>query len=433
MKLIDILNDGNIKVIEIKGSKNREVADMQNDSRLINKKDTMFFAIKGYLKDGSKYISEAISRGANSIVIEKDCEIEDNIDIEQITIIRVENVREAMAYISKNFYEDPTNKIITIGVTGSKGKTSVTFILSKLLVALGYNVGLIGTIGSYINGKFFIETDRTSSESFYTNMIISKMIENGVDIVILEVSSQTLKTHRIDGMKFDYTCFTNFSEDHISETEHKDMEEYFNAKVDIASLGNRVILNDNDENVARAKKILEERGKDILTFGYTDKSDIIVDKESIKYDKDGTEFTLVLNGIKKTYMTNLLGEINVENIACAITIASCFDLDTYMIEGEIKNIQIPSRFEFIENKLGINVVIDYAHTEESLKQALNVLKNITKGKLITLWGLSGERDPHKRPLMGKVSGVFADYTILTSEDPRFEEPKKIAKEIAARY
>ena len=431
MKLSEIIKDENVEIIETRGDLDVEITDIQNNSRLINKKGTLFFAIKGFLDDGIKYLDDAISRGATAAIVEEDAVVENK----GISVVRVKDVRKAMAYISKDFYNDPTRKVKTIGVTGSKGKTSITFILQRMLTGLGHKVGVIGTIGAYIDGEFFMSASTTSPESFRTNYILDKMIKQGIDVAIIEISSQALIRHRIDGMKFDITTFTNFSEDHVSPTEHKTLEDYYNCKKEIAKLGKTIVLNSDDEAVARAKCEIEKEcnnEKNIITFGTAKDSSVRIVEDSIRYNRNGTKFEMSISKGKDPieYTTTLLGKIYVSNIACAAAVATQFGITEQVIQKEIEKLKLPSRFEFIENDLGIDIVIDYAHTEESLRQALTILRHIAKGKIYALWGLSGQRDIRKRPLMGKVSGELADVTVITSENPMFEDPMDIAKAIA---
>lgn len=420
-------SDTNKYVLEVSGKlENINVKCIRNDSRLVEK-DSIFIAVKGVNNDGTKYVDQAKENGAVAIVFEENIDLKDY-EYLDMTLIRVKEIRKFVAYMSRDLYKNPTKRVPVIAITGSKGKTTSTFVLQEILMKQGYNVGIIGTVGAYHNKEKIMDLENTTGESFQTNEIMNNMISNGVNIIILEVSSQSVVADRVEGMSFEYSCFTNFSEDHISKTEHPNMEAYYNAKIEIIEKAPVIILNMDDKEVQKVKDIL--KNKKIITYGKDTNNDIIIDSDNITYLERGTQFVLKYNNNKENFETNMLGEIAVYNVSCAIAIANELNVDLNSIKEGIKNIYVEGRFNFIENDLGINIIIDYAHTEESLHQCLLTLRNITTGNLISLWGLSGQRDKGKRPKMGKISGKLADLTIITSEDPRNEDPEDIAKEIA---
>ena len=411
-------------IIERKGLFDVEIKNLRNDSRTIEE-GSLFIAIKGFNDDGLKYLDQAIEKGATAAIVHEEANLE-NINI---PVIKVREIRKVAAYISRTLYKDPTRRIPVIGITGSKGKTTSSFVLTKILRKQGYIVGNIGTNGVFLNEDKFGETNNTTPEAFEINEILHNMIIKGANIAVLELSSQSIVADRIIGMHFEYTTFTNFSHDHISESEHATMEEYFDAKVQITDYAPVVVLNMDDENVSKVKSLLEH--KKYITYGQSRDNDIIIDFNDIHYTAKGTDFSLEYEGEKRHFKTSMIGEIAVYNIACAIAIANELHIEDDIIRSAIEDIYIDGRMNFIENDLGINIVIDYAHTEESLKQALKIFKYISKdNKVIALWGLSGQRDKGKRPIMGRVSGEYADFTIITSEDPRDEDPMIIAEEIA---
>ena len=429
MNLKKLLEDKDVKeyIIEIRNLlDNVEIINIRNDSRLVEK-GSLFAAIKGVNHDGINYLNQAIKNGASAIIVEEHINLDDYNNVE-LPIIKVKQIRKFIGYLSKNLYNDPTRRIPVIAITGSKGKTTTTFILTKILMMGGYNVGTIGTVGAFLNEKKFIELDNTTAEAFQTNEIINNMIKEGANIVILEVSSQSIVRDRVVGMHFEYSTFTNFSHDHISITEHPTLEAYYNAKIEIIKMAPIIVLNMDDKNVNKAKKLLKDKKR--ITYGSDKNNDIIIGLESIHYTDKGTEFELEYDNKRSKYKTSMLGKMAVYNIACAISIAKGFKIKDEVIKEAIKDVYVEGRFNFIPNNLGINIVIDYAHTEESLKQCLEIFRYITKGKVISLWGLSGQRDKLKRPKMGRISGELSDLTIITSEDPRDEDPEDIARDIA---
>ncbi len=231
MKIKDIFN--NIEIIESVGSLDLEINNLTSDSRVIEKND-MFFAIKGYDLDGTKFIPSAIKNGATAIVVDETCSFADFNIPKDISFIKVSNIRHALAIASCNLYDNPSKKLKLIGVTGTKGKTTSTFMIKSILQQHGYKVGLIGSIAIYINDEKLEDCDRTTAESFKIQKTLAEMVKQNVDIAILEVSSQAMKLDRVIGCNFDAVLFTNLSEDHISPKEHKDMEDYFNAKLSLA-------------------------------------------------------------------------------------------------------------------------------------------------------------------------------------------------------
>lgn len=420
-------SDVNKYIIEIKGSiDNIDIINIRNDSRLVEK-NSLFVAIKGVNYDGLDYVKQAIASGAIAVIVEEHVNLND-FQYSNIPFIKVKEIRKFIGYLSREFYDNPTKKIPVIAITGSKGKTTTTFILTKILMMSGYSVGTIGTVGAFLNEKEFVELDNTTAETFQTNEIINNMLLKGVDIIILEVSSQAVVSDRVEGMSFEYSTFTNFSQDHISATEHPTLEAYYDAKIEIADMAPVVALNMDDVNVKKARELL--KNKKIITYGTDKSNDIIIDFENMHYTEKGTEFVLEYDNKKIKFQTAMLGKMAVYNIACALAIAKELHIRDDIIKEAIKDVYVEGRFNFIENDLGINIVVDYAHTEESLKQCLEIFRYITKGKVISLWGLSGQRDKLKRPKMGRISGELSDLTIITSEDPRDEDPEDIAQDIA---
>lgn len=429
MKLIELLQNDDVKkyIIETKGNLEEiDIVNIRNDSRAVEK-GSLFVAIKGVNHDGLNYVDQAIEKGVTALIVEEHVDL-DTLSYINIPIIKVEKVRKFIGYLSREFYNNPTKRIPVIAITGSKGKTTTTFILTKILMEKGFNVGTIGTVGAFLNEKEFAELDNTTAETFQTNEIINNMIIEGVDIVILEVSSQAVVNDRVEGMHFEYSTFTNFSQDHISATEHPTLEAYYDAKIEIANMAPTIALNMDDENVRKSKELF--KNKKIITYGSDKENDFVIDLDTMHYTEKGTEFSLEYNSNRINFNTSMLGKMAVYNITCAIALAKEFQIGDDIIKEAIKDVYVEGRFNFIPNNLGINIVVDYAHTEESLKQCLEIFRYITKGKVISLWGLSGQRDKLKRPKMGRISGELSDLTILTSEDPRDEDPEDIARDIA---
>lgn len=303
-KLTNLLANDEINkyVIETKGELDIDIINLRNDSRLVEV-GSLFIAIKGVNHDGINYVKQAKRNGAVALVVEENINL-NTLEYLNLPIVKVKEVRRFLAYLSKYFYNDPTSQIPVIAITGSKGKTTTTFILTQILMKSGYNVGTIGTVGAFLNLKEFVEIGNTTAEAFQTNEIIYNMILNGADIIVLEVSSQAIVQDRVEGMNFKYSTFTNFSHDHISPTEHPTEEAYYNAKIQIANIAPIVILNMDDKNVIKAKEIL--KNKKIISYGYDKDNDIIIDFKNIHYTEKGTEFTLEYNGKIRRFKTTML-------------------------------------------------------------------------------------------------------------------------------
>lgn len=419
MKLQEVLKD--IEILESKGSLDVEVEDLGSDSRNLAK-NGLFFAIKGFTLDGTQFIAGAKENGAVAVVVESDFEMKNCLD--GLTYVKVENIRKTLALASKNFYGDPSSKLKVIGVTGTKGKTTSTFMIKSILEASGKKVGLIGSIAVYIGSKELEVTDRTTPESFVIYKYLAKMVEENVDIAVLEVSSQAMVLDRVTGIKFDCVLFTNLTEDHISPKEHKDMEDYFSAKLSLAKQAPYVVTTLDNDYTARLPKLVD--GK-IKTFGLSDRNEITA--KDLKPTNSSTTFTLVEDGEETEVTVSIPGDYMIANALGAIGIAEYMGAEKEDIQKGLKNVSVFGRSEMVPNKLGLTIMIDYAHTPSSLESILKTVKPYTKGRVICVWGVGGDRDAKKRPIMGEISGKYADYTVLTSDQVRTEEPIKILREI----
>ena len=423
MRLKDVLKD--VEVLESKGDLEIDITNLGSDSRKLFY-GGMFFAIKGFTLDGTGFIEVAIKeRGAVAIVVESDFDMANC--IENATYIKVENIRKALAVCSNNFYDHPSEKLKLIGVTGTKGKTTSTFMIKSILEKHGYKVGLIGSIAVYIGDEELEITDRTTPESFVIYSYLAKMVEKKVDIVILEVSSQAMVLDRVAGIEFDATLFTNLTEDHISPKEHKDMEDYFSAKLSLMQISPYIVTTLDNEYTTRIPNLIKDTP--IVTFGLTEINDMVA--KDLKPTNVSTTFTLVDDGTEEEITVGIPGEYMVMNALGAIGIAKHFGATIEDCRAGLKDVKVFGRSEMVPNKLGLDIMIDYAHTPSSLESILSTVKPYTKGRVICVWGVGGDRDSAKRPIMGEISGRLADYTVLTSDQVRTEEPMKILRDIEA--
>jgi UDP-N-acetylmuramoyl-L-alanyl-D-glutamate--2,6-diaminopimelate ligase len=299
MKLEEILKG--VEVLESKGDMDIEITNLGSDSRKLSY-GALFFAIKGFTLDGTKFIEAAKEKGAVAVVVEKDFNMNDVLD--GITYIKVEKIRYALAVCSANLYDNPSKKLKVIGVTGTKGKTTSTFMIKAILEAHGYKVGLIGSIAVYIGKEELEITDRTTPESFVIQKYLAKMVQENVDIVILEVSSQAMVLDRVTCVDFDLALFTNLTEDHISPKEHKDMEDYFNAKLSLMKKSPYIVTTLDNEYTARIPKLIKDTK--IVTFGLSSKNEITA--KNLRPSNSSSTFTLVKDGKEDDVMVSIPGD-----------------------------------------------------------------------------------------------------------------------------
>ena len=376
-------------------------------------------------KIGIDYLDKAIENGAIAAIVEKDINI--STLPQSITYIKVENTRKALAITSCNLYDNPSKKFKLIGVTGTKGKTTTTFMIKSLLEAHGLKVGLIGSIAVYIGNEKIEDTDRTTPESIEIQKHFAKMVNENVDVAIIEVSSQALKLERVTGCDFDIGIFTNLTEDHISKNEHADMEEYFACKCKLFDMCNIGFINADDPTVVKIKDI--NKTCKFKTFGIKNPADIVADQKALKITPSAIDFTIHLYGKEENFEIPIPGEFSVYNALGAISVAHEFGVTPDEMKNALKDLRVLGRNELVPNKLGLTILIDYAHTPSSLKSILESVKTYAKGRIICAWGVGGDRDSKKRPIMGEISGTLADYTILMSDQVRTEDPLKILKDI----
>ena len=421
MKLKDVLKD--VEVLESTGSLEVEITNLGSDSRKLFY-GGLFFAIKGFTLDGTKFIESAVKeRGAVAVVVQEDFDM--TTCLQEVTYIKVANIRKTLADCANNFYDHPSEKLKVIGVTGTKGKTTSTFMIKSILEKSGLKVGLIGSIAVYIGEEELEVTDRTTPESFVIYKYLAKMVEEKVDVVVLEVSSQAMVLDRVTGIQFDACLFTNLTEDHISPKEHKDMEDYFSAKFSLMKLAPYIVTTLDNDYTARIPNLIQDTP--ILTFGLTNKNQMTA--KDLKPTNQSTTFTLVDSGKEEEITVGIPGDYMVMNALGAIGIAKHFGATNEDCKNGLKEVKVFGRSEMVPNKLGLTIMIDYAHTPSSLESILSTVKPHTKGRVICVWGVGGDRDSAKRPVMGEISGRLADYTVLTSDQVRTEEPIKILREI----
>lgn len=411
--------------IKAKGSLDIDITNIECDSRNI-KDGGLFVAINGFNVNGNDYIKSAIKNGAVAVMTTADIDkklLKEIADL--VTIIVVPDTRKGLALASCNFYENPSKKFKLVGITGTKGKTTTTFMTKAILEKQGLKVGLIGTIATYIGDKKLEDSDRTTPESNKLQYLFSKMAEENCDVVVMEVSSQSLKLDRVAGCDFDIGVFTNFSEDHISPKEHPDMEDYFNSKLKLLKMCKVCFTNADDLMVAKVPKLLPD--SNITTYGIDNYCNLLA--KDITITNSYVDFKVKLETKNERVKVCIPGRFSVYNALAAISIAKQLNCSAENIKEALLEVRVPGRSELVNNPRELTIMIDYAHSPESLENILNAVKSYTRGRVISVFGCGGDRDSGKRPIMGEISGRIADYTIITSDNPRTEDPQKIVEQI----
>ena len=410
--------------LKVKGDLSIDIKGLEKNSKEI-KEGYLFIAIKGFAADGHAYISNAIENGATAVMIEEGCDVKSLKIPEGVTIIMAKDTREALAICSSNFYNNPSSKFKLIGVTGTKGKTTTTYMIKEILEKAGKKVGLIGTIATYINGKKIKDSDRTTPESLELQQLFSQMVDAGVEVVVMEVSSQSLKLHRVDGCEFDIVLFTNFSEDHISKNEHPDMDDYFQSKLKLFKMCKTGIVNADDLHGAKIPNLFPD--SNITTYGIDNFANVLA--KDITITNAYVDFKVKITDRNERIKTGIPGRFSVYNSLAAICVAQKFGVSPEVIKEALLEVRVPGRSELVNNKKELTIMIDYAHSPESLQNILQAAKSYTRGNVISVFGCGGDRDSGKRPIMEEISGKIADYTIITSDNPRTEDPQKIVDQI----
>ena len=414
----------------VHGKTNKIVSSLAYNSKDISK-DAMFIAVEGHNDDGRNYIKDAIKNGANSIMLSKYKELDLDID-EDVTIIEVEDTRSALAKLSREYYGNPSAEMTIIGVTGTKGKTSVTFMLKEILELAGIKTGIIGTIKSGFDGSY-IDSINTTPESLDIQCLFRSMLDGGCKAVVMEVSSQGIKDKRIDGISFDIGVFTNIWPDHIGEGEHKDFEEYLCYKSELFCRCEKAVLNGNH---AYSKEIIKRAQiEKPITFGNDEDFDYCIKniENSARTGEFFSSFSICekkdCKHIEHHLSLNMATSFNIENMAAAIAVARILDISWEVIKEATRGISVPGRTEIVPSHQNYTVMIDYAHNGEALRTLLTSLKEFNPMRLILVFGSGGNRDKNRRYEMGEVAYNLADFIIVTSDNPRKEDPKQIIKDI----
>ena len=418
MKLLDLLKGVDYELLE--GTVEKEVNHIQYDSRKVNEGD-LFVCLTGFEVDGHDYANKAIEAGAKVVLCEKKIDIKS----EGVTVLLVNEGRKALATMSANYYGHPTKSLKLIGVTGTNGKTTTVYLLKSMLEKAGKKVGLVGTIANYI-GENKLKSERTTPESLELQKLFKDMVDANCEYCVMEVSSHSLQLDRVYGCEFEVGIFTNLTRDHLDF--HKSFDNYYNAKFKLFERSKASVINVDDDYGYRVLKDVEKlENKEIKTYSINNNSDfkasdLMLKEGDIHFKINGEEFNSVLPG-----------EYNVYNALGAVGAMSILGISNESLRKGLLDVVVPGRCERIGYKYDIpyDIIIDFAHTPDGLKNILETLKGFTKNRLIAVYGCGGDRDKVKRAELGRIGTELADLAIITSDNPREEDPMAIIKEIVA--
>ncbi len=418
MRLTELLKNLEYKCEQ--GSLDTDVRSVVFDSRKADK-DSLFICIKGAVSDGHKYAQEVVEKGTSVLVVQDDVTVP-----EQVTVIKVPDSRYAMACISAAWFGHPAEKMKVIGITGTKGKTTTTYLVKSILENAGHKVGLIGTIEAIIGDKV-IPAANTTPESYIVQQYFAQMVEAGCDSVVMEVSSQGLMLHRTAGFLFDLGIFTNIEPDHIGPNEHKDFEDYIHCKGMLFKQCRVGIVNADDEHL---ENVLEGHTCELETFGFSEKADLRAKDLHLVTGKGTLGIAYQAEGLMDFPVEiDLPGKFSVYNSLTAIAICRHFGVSVENIQKALKAAKVKGRIEMVKVSDAFTLMIDYAHNAMSLESLLTTLREYRPTRLVCLFGCGGNRSKLRRYEMGEVSGRLADLTIITSDNPRNEEPQAIIDDI----
>lgn len=404
----------------MQGSLEVEIKNLTADSRKVEPQ-TAFVCIKGTVVDGHSFAQEVVEKGAVVLIVQEDVEVP-----KDVTVLKTKDTRLAQAILAAAYFGHPARALKTIGVTGTKGKTTTTYMVKDILERAGHKVGLIGTIEAII-GEEHIPAKNTTPESFQVQQYFRKMVDAGCDCCVMEVSSQGLMMHRTAGFVFDFGIFTNIEPDHIGPNEHASFEEYMACKGMLFSQCKVGIVNRDDPHYA---DVLKNHTCEVETFGLSKEADIYAEDVNLVHRPGYLGVSYQVKGLVDCPIEiDVPGKFSVYNSLTAIAICRHFQVPTEKMQQALKAAKVKGRIEMIKVSDDFSLMIDYAHNAMSLESLLSTLKQYEPKRLVCLFGCGGNRSKLRRYEMGEVSGRLADLTIITSDNPRDEEPQAIIDDI----
>ena len=404
----------------LQGDLQQEVTTVVYDSRKAQE-GSLFICIRGAVADGHKFVPDVVEKGAKVLVVEEPVEVPGD-----VTVILVKDSRYAMAFISAAYYGYPAEQLKTIGITGTKGKTTTTYMVKSILENAGYKVGLIGTIEAIIGDKV-IPAANTTPESMVIQQYFREMADAGCDCVVMEVSSQGLMLHRTQGFVFDYGIFTNIEPDHIGPNEHRDFEHYLSCKALLLQQCRVGIVNRDDEHF---EQIVKDHTCQLETYGFSPEADLRAEDAKLVSGKGYLGISYHVKGLMDFPVEiDIPGKFSIYNSLTAIAICRHFKVSEENIIKALKVAKVKGRIEMVKVSDEFTLMIDYAHNAMALESLLTTLREYNPHRLVCLFGCGGNRSKLRRYEMGEVSGRLADLTIITSDNPRNEEPQAIIDDI----
>ncbi|MEG6521882.1 UDP-N-acetylmuramoyl-L-alanyl-D-glutamate--2,6-diaminopimelate ligase [Desulfotomaculum sp. 1211_IL3151] len=406
-----------IPVVSLSGNQEINIEGICYDSRQVSPK-TLFVAVKGYQTDGHQYIEKAVTAGAVAVVYESDVELP-----EGISGIKVADSRKSLALLADQFYGHPSQRLSMVGVTGTNGKTTTTHLIAAIWQRAGIKPGVIGTIHNLIGEKILPVTN-TTPESLDLQKTLAQMVEEEVKGVAMEVSSHALALNRVAGVHYQVAVFTNLTQDHLDF--HQTMENYLAAKAILFAQDIQyAVINGDDPAAGELKK--SSRGK-VYTYGMNQEVDVRA--QDIQVTAKGVQFVISGPWGQHRLHLKLTGRFNVYNSLAAYTTGMALGFDGEIVIAALENvIGVAGRFELVDQGQNFAVVVDYAHTPDGLENILTTARQITKGRLITVFGCGGDRDRTKRPIMGEIAARYSDIPVVTSDNPRTEDPQRILADV----
>ena len=404
----------------IKGNLDVEVNNIYYDSRKVEE-GSLFYCMEGASVDGHDYIGSAIEKGAKVIIISKDVNIDSD-----VTVIKIENTRRMLSKIAINFFDNPIKELTSVAITGTKGKTTTTWMIKNILEEDNKKVGVIGTMGVFFGDKHY-STVNTTPESFEIQKYLREMVGDGVKYLVMEVSSQALKVGRVDGITFDYGVFTNLTQDHIGDNEHPNMEDYIYSKSLLFRQCKHGIFNMDDEHY---ESMIKECTCDIYTFGHNKEADLVIDKMNLLRKKNFIGIELDTKGVlDDIFLVNTPGEFSAYNATCSILTTYLLGCSVDSMKEALKKVAVKGRVEIVPGFEDYSVIIDYAHNGISMENILSTMRGYHPKRIVSLFGCGGNRSKDRRYDMGEVSGNLADFTIVTEDNSRFEDVNDIMNDI----
>ena len=420
MKVFELVKDFEYEVIN--GDLNREISTLVSDNRKLTK-DCVFVCIEGANFDVHSVVNDAFKCNAAAVIVMKNVEVPENINT---AVIKVKDTREALALASAAYFSYPTKEIKVIGVTGTKGKTTTTYLIKSILENAGYKVGLIGTIETII-GDEHIPSKNTTPESYVLQETFRKMADNGIEVCVMEASSQGFLMKRTLGTEFEIGIFTNLEPDHIGPNEHDSFENYMECKSMLFRQCKAGILNADDEHL---EGILKGHTCEVFTYGMSENADYRASNVKLFEEKGVLGISFSVNGrINTDVAIDMPGKFSLYNALTAVSVCSYLGIKEDAIKSALKSAKVKGRIEMVPVSDDFTLMIDYAHNAMALESLLTTLKEYESGRLVCVFGCGGNRAKSRRFEMGEVSGRLADFTIITSDNPRFEEPLDIIADI----